>query len=73
MLTTLIGAQYLQAVLAKWRDANRWASHIPWEKLPQRYKDEIETAARVNMLCGKHTVVGAEGFVADPEAEDVAA
>lgn len=73
MLTTLIGAQYLQAALARWRGANPWASHVPWEKLPRRYKDEIETAARVNMLCGKLTVVEAEGFVADPDAENLAA
>jgi hypothetical protein len=45
MIETSLGAQYLQAALAKWREANPWASHIPWEEIPPRYRKEIEGSA----------------------------
>lgn len=73
MIATSLGAQYLQAALAKWREAHPWANHIPWEQLPQRYKDQIETAARLTMLCGKNTVAEVTNLVPDEDNDDLAA
>ena len=53
MITTPLGAQYLQAAFAKWRENNLWASDIPWEGIPLEYRDEIELAARLTMTGGK--------------------
>jgi hypothetical protein len=46
MVETSLGQQYLRAALAKWREANPWASAVPWERMPSRYKNEIEQTAR---------------------------
>lgn len=73
MITTSLGAQYLQAALAKWRQAHPWANHLTWEQIPQRYKDEIELAARLMMTVGKNTVEEVVDFVPDNEADDLAA
>jgi hypothetical protein len=73
MVTTALGAQYLQGALAKWREANPWASHIPWEHLPQRYKDEMEMAARLTMFCGRNTVAEVVNLAPDAEVDDLAA
>lgn len=73
MITTSLGAQYLQAALAKWRRAHPWASHLAWEQMPRRYKDEIELAARLMMTVGKNTVQEVMDFVPEDEAHDLAA
>jgi len=46
MVETSLGQRYLKAALAKWREANPWASDIPWERIPSRYRNEIEQTAR---------------------------
>lgn len=46
MVETSLGAQYLKAALARWREANPWGNHIPWEEIPLRYRKEIEQSAR---------------------------
>jgi hypothetical protein len=73
MITTPLGAQYLQTALAKWRQAHPWANHLAWEQMPQRYKDEIELAARLMMTVGRNTVEQVVDFVPDGEADDLAA
>ena len=73
MITTSLGAQYLQSALAKWRTHNRWANHIAYEQMPQRYKDEIELAARLLMTIGKNNVGEVVDFIPETEAEDLAA
>jgi hypothetical protein len=65
MITTSLGAQYLQAAFAKWRENNLWANEIPWEGIPLQYRDEIELAARLMMMVSTSTEEGAD-FV--PEA-----
>jgi hypothetical protein len=62
MVETSLGAQYLKAALARWREANPWANHIPWEQIPQRYRHEIELSARWSIA--KSNPVGpAEGVI----------
>ena len=41
--------QSLQATLSKWREANNWADSLPFEQFPERYKEELELAAHINM------------------------
>jgi hypothetical protein len=52
MIMTPLGAQYLQAAFAKWRENNLWADEIPWEGIPLEYKEEIQLAARLMMTGG---------------------
>lgn len=44
---TNVGAQYLQQALHNWRKGNPWAAHIPYENLPQQFKDTLELAAGI--------------------------
>jgi hypothetical protein len=69
---TSLGQQYLKATLAKWRDANPWASDIPWERIPSRYRNEIEQAAR-SVIAKSHTVSPSEDVVREIEDDDLAA
>jgi hypothetical protein len=48
-MTTTLYTQYLQSALAEWRKRNVWASSIPFEQFPERYREEVELAAYVNM------------------------
>lgn len=74
MITTALGAQYVQAALAKWRETNLWASHIPYAQMPQRQKDEIELAARLMMKGGRSPVKKEDvDFVPEAESDDLAA
>jgi hypothetical protein len=73
MITTPLGAQYLQAALAKWRETNLWANHLAYEQMPQRYKDEIELAARLLMTVGKNIVEEVVDFVPEVGVDDLAA
>jgi hypothetical protein len=52
MIMTPLGAQYLQAAFAKWRENNLWANEIAWEEIPLEYKEEIQLAARLTMTGG---------------------
>jgi hypothetical protein len=72
MVETSLGAQYLQAALAKWREAHPWAHHIPWEQIPRRYRNEIEQAAGW-ALAKSNPVNPAEGVVREIELDDLAA
>jgi hypothetical protein len=72
MVETSLGQQYLKATLAKWRDANPWASDVPWERIPSRYRNEIEQAAR-SVTAKSHTVSPSEDVVREIEDDDLAA
>ncbi len=62
MVETSLGAQYLQAALARWRKANPWANHIPWEQIPHRYRHEIELSARWS-IAKSNPVSPVEGII----------
>jgi hypothetical protein len=68
MVETSLGAQCLKTELAKWRRANPWASDIPWDRMPSRYKNEIEQNARWTMAKSR-SVAPAEGVVRDDNAK----
>ncbi|MGA8213290.1 MAG: hypothetical protein WB799_06835 [Candidatus Sulfotelmatobacter sp.] len=72
MVETSLGAQYLKAALAKWRKANFWASDIPWEQIPPRYRNEIEQTARWGMA-KSNPVSPAEGVIREIEDDELAA
>ena len=72
MIETSLGAQYLQAAFAKWRQAYPWANHIPWEQIPSRYRNEIERSARWEIAIST-PVRPAEGVVRTFQEEDLAA
>jgi len=72
MVETSLGQQYLKATLAKWRDANPWASDIPWERIPSRYRNEIEQTAR-SVIAKSHSVSPSEDVVREIEDDDLAA
>jgi hypothetical protein len=62
MVETSLGAQYLQAALAKWREVNPWANDIPWEQIPLRFRNEIEQTARW-AIAKSHPVNRPEGVI----------
>jgi hypothetical protein len=66
MVETSLGAQYLKASLTRWRTANPWANHIPWEKIPPRYRKEIEQSARWS-IAKSNPVSPAEGVVRETD------
>ena len=72
MVETSLGAQYLQAALAKWRKAHPWANHIPWEQIPSRYRHEIEHAAGW-AIAKSNPVNPPEGVVREIEHDELAA
>ena|SRR5271166_916076 len=72
MVETSLGQQYLKAALAKWREANPWASDIPWERMPSRYKNEIEQTA-IWAIAKSNPVSRAEDVVREIEYDDPAA
>jgi hypothetical protein len=72
MVETSLGAQYLKAALAKWREGNPWASDIPWEQIPPRYRNEIEHSARWAMA-RSNLVSPPEGVVQEIEHVKLAA
>ncbi|MFY9681601.1 MAG: hypothetical protein WA416_00210 [Candidatus Sulfotelmatobacter sp.] len=72
MVETSLGQQYLKAALAKWREANPWASDIAWERMPSRYRNQVEQTARW-MIAKSHPVSPAEDVVPEIEHDDLAA
>jgi hypothetical protein len=62
MVETSLGAQYLKAALARWRMANPWGNHIPWEEIPPRYRHEIEQSARW-AIAKSNPISRAEGVI----------
>lgn len=42
----LVEVQALQQAVHIWRRANPWASHIPYEQFPAKYKLEIEASIK---------------------------
>lgn len=72
MIETSLGQQYLKAALAKWRDANPWASDIPWERIPRRYRNEIEQTAR-SVITKSNPISPAEDVLREIEVDDLAA
>ncbi|MGB2602660.1 MAG: hypothetical protein WBC78_03640 [Candidatus Sulfotelmatobacter sp.] len=72
MVETSLGQQYLKAALAKWQEANPWASDIPWERIPSRYRKEIEQTARW-AIARSNPVSRSDDVVREIEQDDVAA
>jgi len=72
MVETSLGAQYLKAALARWRVANPWGNHIPWEEIPLRYRREIEQSARW-AVAKSNPVSPAEGVIREIEDDELAA
>lgn len=70
LVETSLGAQYLKAALARWRAANPWGNHIPWEEIPPRYRHEIEQSARWAMA-KSNPISPAEGVIR--ESDELAA
>jgi hypothetical protein len=68
MLETALGAQYLKTALARWRENNPWANHIPWERVPQRYKNQIEQTAK-KLMTSNNSVSPPEGLVHETEKQ----
>lgn len=68
MLETSLGQQYLKAAIAKWREANPWASEITWQQMPLRYKNEIEHMA-TSMIAQSHPVSPADDVVREEHYE----
>jgi len=66
MVETSLGAQYLKAALARWRAANPWGSHIPWEEIPARYRHEIEQSARW-AIAKSNPISPAEGVIRESD------
>jgi hypothetical protein len=72
MIETSLGAQYLKAALAKWREENLWASELSWDRIPLRYRHEIEHAAM--LAIAKSTAASpVEGVVGEIEHGELAA
>jgi hypothetical protein len=72
MVETSLGQQYLKAALANWREANPWASDIPWERIPSRYRNEIEQTAKCT-IARSNRVSPVEDVVREIELDDLAA